>query len=123
MSMPLGLSIASHSGLPPAKVGTLAGAAEVAGFSADTDRHRGGRAPAERAGAPNRREGSDNQQDDAGDRVMNMRPSGRHTVPEWAAAVANHARDRPGQHERDDESQKAQHQRQLACREHVAVPP
>ena len=34
MSMPLGLSIASHSGLPPAKVGGLAGAAELAGFSA-----------------------------------------------------------------------------------------
>jgi alkanesulfonate monooxygenase SsuD/methylene tetrahydromethanopterin reductase-like flavin-dependent oxidoreductase (luciferase family) len=34
MSMPLGLSIASHSGLPPAKVGVLAGAAELAGFSA-----------------------------------------------------------------------------------------
>jgi 5,10-methylenetetrahydromethanopterin reductase len=34
MSMPLGLSIASHSGLPPAKVGALAGAAELAGFSA-----------------------------------------------------------------------------------------
>src|SRR5580700_2698867 len=34
MSMPLGLSIASHSGLPPAKVGALAGEAELAGFSA-----------------------------------------------------------------------------------------
>ena len=34
MSMPLGLSVASHSGLPPAKVGALAGAAELAGFSA-----------------------------------------------------------------------------------------
>jgi len=34
MTMPLGLSIASHSGLPPAKVGALAGAAELAGFSA-----------------------------------------------------------------------------------------
>ena len=34
ISMPLGLSIASHSGLPPAKVGALAGAAELAGFSA-----------------------------------------------------------------------------------------
>jgi 5,10-methylenetetrahydromethanopterin reductase len=34
MSMPLGLSIASHSGLLPAKVGALAGAAELAGFSA-----------------------------------------------------------------------------------------
>ena len=34
MSMPLGLSIASHSGLPPAKVGALASAAELAGFSA-----------------------------------------------------------------------------------------
>src|ERR1700761_9033994 len=34
MGMPLSLSIASHSGLPPAKVGALAGAAELAGFSA-----------------------------------------------------------------------------------------
>ena len=34
MSMTLGLSIASHSGLPPAAVGALAGAAELAGFSA-----------------------------------------------------------------------------------------
>jgi len=34
MSMPLGLSIASHSGLPPAKVGALAGAAELADFCA-----------------------------------------------------------------------------------------
>jgi 5,10-methylenetetrahydromethanopterin reductase len=34
MSMPLGLSIASHSGLPPAGVGTVAQAAELAGFSA-----------------------------------------------------------------------------------------
>ena len=34
MSMPLGLSIASHSGLPSANVGALAGAAELAGFSA-----------------------------------------------------------------------------------------
>src|SRR6185437_4400383 len=31
---PLGLSIASHSGLPPAAVGAVAGAAEEAGFSA-----------------------------------------------------------------------------------------
>jgi len=30
----LGLSIASHSGLPPARIGELAGAAEQAGFSA-----------------------------------------------------------------------------------------
>lgn len=34
MSMPLGLSIASHSGLPAAGVGAVAHAAEVAGFSA-----------------------------------------------------------------------------------------
>ena len=34
MSMPLGLSIASHSGLPPAKVGALAGAPELADFCA-----------------------------------------------------------------------------------------
>ena len=34
MSMPLGLSIASHSGLPPAGVGAVAQAAELAGFSA-----------------------------------------------------------------------------------------
>jgi 5,10-methylenetetrahydromethanopterin reductase len=34
MSMPLGLSIASHSGLPPAGFGALAQAAELAGFSA-----------------------------------------------------------------------------------------
>ncbi len=34
MSGPLGLSIASHSGLPPAAVGAVAGAAEEAGFSA-----------------------------------------------------------------------------------------
>jgi alkanesulfonate monooxygenase SsuD/methylene tetrahydromethanopterin reductase-like flavin-dependent oxidoreductase (luciferase family) len=34
MSTPLGLSIASHSGLPPAGVGTVARAAELAGFSA-----------------------------------------------------------------------------------------
>ena len=32
--MNLGLSIASHSGLPPARIGELAGAAEQAGFSA-----------------------------------------------------------------------------------------
>jgi 5,10-methylenetetrahydromethanopterin reductase len=32
--MSLGLSIASHSGLPPARVGALAGAAEQAGFDA-----------------------------------------------------------------------------------------
>jgi 5,10-methylenetetrahydromethanopterin reductase len=32
--MPLGLSIASHSGLPPAGVGAVAQAAELAGFSA-----------------------------------------------------------------------------------------
>ena len=32
--MNLGLSIASHSGLPPARIGDLAGAAEQAGFSA-----------------------------------------------------------------------------------------
>jgi alkanesulfonate monooxygenase SsuD/methylene tetrahydromethanopterin reductase-like flavin-dependent oxidoreductase (luciferase family) len=31
---PLGLSIASHSGLPPAAIGAVAGAAEEAGFSA-----------------------------------------------------------------------------------------
>jgi alkanesulfonate monooxygenase SsuD/methylene tetrahydromethanopterin reductase-like flavin-dependent oxidoreductase (luciferase family) len=31
---PLGLSIASHSGLPPAAVGAVAGAAEEAGFGA-----------------------------------------------------------------------------------------
>jgi alkanesulfonate monooxygenase SsuD/methylene tetrahydromethanopterin reductase-like flavin-dependent oxidoreductase (luciferase family) len=34
MNMPLGLSIASHSGLPPAGVGAVAQAAELAGFSA-----------------------------------------------------------------------------------------
>jgi alkanesulfonate monooxygenase SsuD/methylene tetrahydromethanopterin reductase-like flavin-dependent oxidoreductase (luciferase family) len=34
MSMPLGLSIASHSGLPPAGVGAVARAAELAGFGA-----------------------------------------------------------------------------------------
>jgi alkanesulfonate monooxygenase SsuD/methylene tetrahydromethanopterin reductase-like flavin-dependent oxidoreductase (luciferase family) len=34
VSKPLGLSIASHSGLPPAAVGAVAGAAEAAGFSA-----------------------------------------------------------------------------------------
>jgi 5,10-methylenetetrahydromethanopterin reductase len=34
MQTPLGLSIASHSGLPPADVGTVAQAAELAGFSA-----------------------------------------------------------------------------------------
>jgi 5,10-methylenetetrahydromethanopterin reductase len=34
MSMPLALSIASHSGLPPAGVGAVAQAAELAGFSA-----------------------------------------------------------------------------------------
>ena len=34
MSMPLGLSIASHSGLPPAGVGAVAQAAELADFSA-----------------------------------------------------------------------------------------
>jgi len=34
MSIPLGLSIASHSGLPPADVGAVAQAAELAGFSA-----------------------------------------------------------------------------------------
>jgi alkanesulfonate monooxygenase SsuD/methylene tetrahydromethanopterin reductase-like flavin-dependent oxidoreductase (luciferase family) len=34
MTMPLGLSIASHSGLPPAGVGAVAQAAELAGFSA-----------------------------------------------------------------------------------------
>jgi 5,10-methylenetetrahydromethanopterin reductase len=34
MSIPLGLSIASHSGLMPAAVGELAGAAELAGFNA-----------------------------------------------------------------------------------------
>ena len=34
MSDQLGLSIASHSGLEPARVGALAGAAELAGFSA-----------------------------------------------------------------------------------------
>src|SRR5215471_16700530 len=34
MSTPLGLSIASHSGLPPAGVGAVAQAAELAGFSA-----------------------------------------------------------------------------------------
>ncbi len=34
MSGPLGLSIASHSGLAPARIGALAGAAEQAGFSA-----------------------------------------------------------------------------------------
>ena len=32
--MNLGLSIASHSGLPPARIGELAGAAEQAGFGA-----------------------------------------------------------------------------------------
>ena len=34
MSMPLALSIASHSGLPPAAVGAVAQAAELAGFGA-----------------------------------------------------------------------------------------
>lgn len=34
MSMPLGLSVASHSGLAPAAVGAVAQAAELAGFSA-----------------------------------------------------------------------------------------
>lgn len=34
MIVPLGLSIASHSGLPPARVGEVAGAAELAGFDA-----------------------------------------------------------------------------------------
>ena len=34
MSMPMGLSIASHSGLPPAGVGAVAQAAELAGFGA-----------------------------------------------------------------------------------------
>jgi alkanesulfonate monooxygenase SsuD/methylene tetrahydromethanopterin reductase-like flavin-dependent oxidoreductase (luciferase family) len=34
MTMPLGLSIASHSGLPPAGVGAVAQAAELAGFGA-----------------------------------------------------------------------------------------
>jgi alkanesulfonate monooxygenase SsuD/methylene tetrahydromethanopterin reductase-like flavin-dependent oxidoreductase (luciferase family) len=34
MTAPLGLSIASHSGLAPARIGALAGAAEQAGFSA-----------------------------------------------------------------------------------------
>ena len=34
MNADLGLSIASHSGLPPAAVGALAGAAELAGFGA-----------------------------------------------------------------------------------------
>lgn len=34
MQMPLGLSVASHSGLPPASVGAVAQAAELAGFSA-----------------------------------------------------------------------------------------
>jgi alkanesulfonate monooxygenase SsuD/methylene tetrahydromethanopterin reductase-like flavin-dependent oxidoreductase (luciferase family) len=34
MTMPLGLSIASHSGLPPAGVGAVAQAADLAGFSA-----------------------------------------------------------------------------------------
>jgi probable F420-dependent oxidoreductase len=34
MSMPLALSIASHSGLPPAGVGAVARAAELAGFAA-----------------------------------------------------------------------------------------
>jgi 5,10-methylenetetrahydromethanopterin reductase len=34
VSGPVGLSIASHSGLPPARIGDLAAAAEAAGFSA-----------------------------------------------------------------------------------------
>jgi alkanesulfonate monooxygenase SsuD/methylene tetrahydromethanopterin reductase-like flavin-dependent oxidoreductase (luciferase family) len=34
VSLPIGLSIASHSGLPPARIGELAGMAERAGFSA-----------------------------------------------------------------------------------------
>ena len=34
MTEPLGLSIASHSGLAPARIGALAGAAEQAGFTA-----------------------------------------------------------------------------------------
>ena len=90
---------------------------------ADADGHRGERAPAECVRAADCREGPDDQQDDAGDGVMNVSPAGRHLVPERAAAVADHARDRPGHRERDDESQKAQHQRQLAGRDHVAVPP
>jgi hypothetical protein len=81
---------------------------------AGTDGHRGERAPAQRIGAADRGDGADDQQDDAGDRMMNMRPAGRDLIPERAAAVADHARDRPGRGERDDISQKTQHQWQLA---------
>ena len=90
---------------------------------AGTDRYRGERAPAELVRAADRGQGPDDEQDDARDRVMNMRPAGRHIVPERTAAVPDQARDQPGQHKGDDESQEAQHQGQLARRGHVAVPP
>ena len=54
---------------------------------------------------------------------MNVSSARRHPVPERAASIADQARDRPGDHERDGEGQKAQHQRQFARRDHVAVPP
>ena len=38
----LGLSIASHSGLPPARIGELAGRAERAGFGARDPVHSSG---------------------------------------------------------------------------------
>src|SRR5580658_4140646 len=88
-----------------------------------TDRDRGERPPAQRVRAADRGEGSDDEQDDARYRVMNVGPAGRHLVPERAAAVADQPGDRPGQHERYDESQKAQHEGQLSARQHVAVPP
>src|SRR5437773_1207814 len=49
-------------------------------------------------------------------------PAGR-DIAERAAPVADQPGDRPRRHERDDEGDEAQHQRQLAGREHVAVPP
>jgi hypothetical protein len=90
---------------------------------ADADQHGGERLPAERARAADRREGSDNQQDDARNSVMNVRPARCHLVPERAAAIADHARDSPGHYERDDEGHKTQHQGKLARRDHVALPP
>jgi DinB superfamily/Pentapeptide repeats (8 copies) len=81
---------------------------------AGTDGHRGERAPAQGVRPADRREGADHQQDDAGDGMMNMGPAGRDLIPERAAAIADHTRDRPGGRERDDISQKTQHQWQLA---------
>src|ERR1700685_373582 len=57
---------------------------------ADADRHRGEGAPAERVRAADRREGPNDQQDDAGDRVMDVRPAGSNPVPERAASVSDH---------------------------------